>query len=333
MRKWIAFVFFTCLLFGCAHEERIIRAKEIKPPQPSRTSFEIPTPEPVPQAKLKKVPSAQLKKVETPEPPKTLTPAQVIDAANRRAAQRPSKDRYINAVTVYDYMEGALYQIYSSPFHVTDIMLQPGETLTCSPAAGDTARWSLDVTTSGTGKDQRVHIFLKPHLPGLHTNIAISTDKHIYHLECQSFDETYQAGVSWCYPKDTFTSLTDRITKANDAKQDIISNLKVTDLNFNYTIKGSAEWKPLRVFDDGKKVFIQFPAGIDQGELPPLFIITRESNTQLVNYRYQKNYYVVDRLFTKALLLLGTKNPETVYIYRNNDVKISSSYDLGSWAN
>jgi len=303
------------------------------PPKARQTSFDIPVPDPIPQEKIKKVPSAQLKKLDyNTSARKVQNPIQVIDTANRSAAQKPSQDRYINAVTVYDYMEGALYEIYTAPFHVTDIMLQPGETLTCSPAAGDTARWTLDVTTSGTGKDQRVHIFLKPHLPWLHTNIAVSTDKHIYHLECRSLEETYQAGVSWYYPKDTLTSLTERIIKVNDSRQDIIANLKVSDLNFDYTIKGTAAWKPLRAFDDGKKVFIQFPAGIDQGELPPLFIVTTESDTQLVNYRYQKNYYIVDRLFTKALLQLGSKRPEKVYIYHDNDAR-PDNFNIGSWAN
>jgi type IV secretion system protein VirB9 len=122
--------------------------------------------------------------------------------------------------------------------------------------------------------------------------------------------------VSWYYPKDELSSITNRINRSNELKQDIIANLKVSDLNFDYTMKGDASWKPLRVFDDGKKVFIQFPASVDQGELPPLFIFSKESDTQLVNYRYQKNFYVVDRLFDKALLQLGTKSPEKVYIYR-----------------
>lgn len=321
MNKLIIFTFislFAVGISGCAENKKVILAQQVKPPAQKGPSFDIPVPDPVPQAKYKKVSSAQLKKLEIKASKKKLQdPAKVIEEANKGAAQKPTEDRYINAVTVYDYMEGALYEIYSSPFHVTDIMLQPGETLTSPPAAGDTARWSLDVTTSGTGKDQRVHIFLKPHLPSLHTNIALSTDKHIYHLECQSFNETYQAGVSWYYPKDQLVNITNRINAANDTKMDIIANLKVSDLNFNYTIKGSASWKPLRVFDDGKKVFIQFPANIEQGELPPLFIVTKESDSQLVNYRYQKHYYVVDRLFEKALLQLGSSSPETVFIYRN----------------
>lgn len=313
------------VLSGCAQNEKIVQAQQIKTPVQKGSSFDIPVPDPVPQANYKKVASPQLKKLEArASRKKTQDPTKVIEEANKQAAQKPSEDRYINAVTVYDYMEGALYEIYSAPFHVTDIMLQPGETLTSPPAAGDTARWSLDVTTSGTGKDQRVHIFLKPHLPSLRTNIAVSTDKHIYHLECQSFNETYQAGVSWYYPKDQLANITNRINATNDTKMDIIANLKVSDLNFNYTIKGSASWKPLRAFDDGKKVFIQFSANIEQGELPPLFIVTKESDSQLVNYRYQKHYYVVDRLFDKALLQLGTSSPEKVYIYRNK----SDEYNL-----
>jgi type IV secretion system protein TrbG len=314
------------VIAACAQNEKIVPARQVKAPPQKGSSFDIPVPDPVPQAKYKKVASPQLKKMETGSSrKKNQDPAKVIDEANKEAAQKPTEDRYINAVTVYDYMEGALYEIYSAPFHVTDIMLQPGETLTSPPAAGDTARWSLDVTTSGTGKDQRVHIFLKPHIPNLHTNIAVSTDKHIYHLECQSFNETYQAGVSWYYPKDQLASITNRINAVNDTKMDIIANLKISDLNFNYSIKGSASWKPLRAFDDGKKVFIQFPADIEQGELPPLFIVTKESDSQLVNYRYQKHYYIVDRLFDKALLQLGTSSPEKVYIYRNS----ANEYSLG----
>ncbi|MGO9145834.1 MAG: P-type conjugative transfer protein TrbG [Desulfomonilia bacterium] len=320
MKKYVITAIMILFVFsGCAQNEKIVPAQQVKAPTQKGSTLDIPVVDPVPQANYKKVASPQLKKMETGSSrKKNQDPAKVIDEANKEAAQKPTEDRYINAVTVYDYMEGALYEIYSAPFHVTDIMLQPGETLTSPPAAGDTARWSLDVTTSGTGKDQRVHIFLKPHLPSLHTNIAVSTDKHIYHLECQSFNETYQAGVSWYYPKDELANLTNRINATNNTRMDIIATLKVSDLNFNYTIKGSASWKPLRAFDDGKKVFIQFPAAIEQGELPPLFIVTRESDSQLVNYRYQKHYYIVDRLFDKALLQLGTSSPEKVYIYRNS---------------
>ena len=49
----------------------------------------------------------------------------------------------------------------------------------------------------------------------------------------------------------------------------------------------------------GAKVYIQFPARLDQGEAPALFVIGRDGKSQLVNYRMSGDYYVVDRLFAR----------------------------------
>jgi len=80
----------------------------------------------------------------------------------------------------------------------------------------------------------------------------------------------------------------------------------VEQIRFRYAISGDApSWKPLRAFDDGQRVYIQFPGGIAQGELPPLFVIGPQGDGQLVNYRFRSPYYVVDRLFGAAELRLG----------------------------
>ncbi len=60
-------------------------------------------------------------------------------------------------------------------------------------------------------------------------------------------------------------------------------------IRFRYAVSGSnPPWKPLRAFDDGEKVYIQFPAGIAQGELPPLFVIGAQGDGRLVNYRFPR---------------------------------------------
>lgn len=329
----IALVFAGCSLFS---KEQYVEAHKYPTGEKKPDQFEIPVVDPVPQvdskdarlekkpipqAVQKKVPNAQLKRLKDHEGTgassgkNTIkgTPAEVISQANTNAAQKPREEMFINAITVYDYMEGALYQVYCSPGHVTDIMLQPGEVLTCSPASGDTKGWKVDYTTSGVGSSSTVHIFVKPRFPDLQTNMVITTDKHIYHLEIQSLKKAYQAGVSWYYPSDEFTKITNRIQLENEQKQDIVSYISLENLNFDYEVSGKASWKPIRVFDDGHKTFIQFPDTIDTEELPPLFIESY-GDKQLVNYRYQKGYYVVDRLFSKALLQLGTDHAEKVYI-------------------
>jgi type IV secretion system protein VirB9 len=63
-------------------------------------------------------------------------------------------------------------------------------------------------------------------------------------------------------------------------------------------------WKPIRAFDDGSHVYIQMPAGMKTTEAPAL-LINAGSGTQMANYRVAGNYYVVDRLFSDAILVSG----------------------------
>jgi type IV secretion system protein VirB9 len=260
----------------------------------------------------RKVPPGQLRQIETPRTVER-DPATVIATAQKKAAQNPSSDRYINAITVYDYMDGSLYQIYAAPNHLTDIMLQPGEVLTGQPAGGDTVRWIVGVSTSKSGSDKTYHIFIQPKLPSLQTNMVLTTDRHTYHLEFKSFRETYQAAVSWRYPQD---DLANALRMREEEESRTIATVKVSDLNFRYSIQGDASWRPVRVFDDGAKTYIEFPGSVQRGELPPLFIVSKDTSSQLVNYRYRNNYYIVDRLFQKALLMMGNRSSEKVYITR-----------------
>ena len=90
-------------------------------------------------------------------------------------------------------------------------------------------------------------------------------------------------------------------------------------LQFRYAISGSnPPWKPVSAFDDGQKVYIQFPAGIAQGELPPLFVVGPTGESQLVNARFRAPYYVVDRLFGAAELRLGEDKQQIVRIERTD---------------
>jgi type IV secretion system protein TrbG len=78
-------------------------------------------------------------------------PAIRILRANDTARVQPASDGFINAVQSYAYSDGALYQVYATPGHITDIILQDGEQLagTGPDAAGDTTRWVIGATTSG----------------------------------------------------------------------------------------------------------------------------------------------------------------------------------------
>jgi P-type conjugative transfer protein TrbG len=243
-----------------------------------------------------------------------------VDQANGEARVQPTRAGYINAIQVYPYSDGALYQVYAAPAEITDIALEPGEQLVGSGpvAAGDTVRWIIGDTQSGTGAAKRVHILLKPTRPDLVTNLIIDTDRRTYHLELRSDDKTYMAAVSWLYAEDQLIALRQQ-NAAADAATPIATGIDINALNFRYRIEGeNPAWRPLRAFDDGRHVFVEFPAGIRQGEMPPLWVIGAQGGAELVNYRVQGNHMIVDRLFAAAELRLGGDPQQKVRIVRTD---------------
>jgi type IV secretion system protein VirB9 len=98
-----------------------------------------------------------------------------------------------------------------------------------------------------------------------------------------------------------------RRNTAAEAAAPVDAGVDVPRLRFRYAIEGdSPPWRPLRAFDDGRKVYIEFPGGIAQGEMPPLFVVGPEGKTsELVNYRVRGHHMIVDRLFAAAELRLG----------------------------
>jgi type IV secretion system protein VirB9 len=286
---------------------------EAEPPKPVEI-VAIPTPLPLP-GQLLPPPS----EVKPDKRQSSVRATDRVDAANKAALQEPSAHGYINAVQVYPYSEGALYRLYAAPEQVSDIALQPGETLT-AVSSGDTVRWVIGDTTSGSGDAKRVHVLVKPFAPGLKTNLVITTDRRFYHLQLQSTDRTSMAAISWTYPKDRLLALQRQNAQA-DAAAPLAAGVALENLRFRYAISGdSPPWRPVRAFDDGSKVYIEFPGRIDQGEAPPLFVIGPDGDNQLVNYRVRRNYYIVDRLFAAAELRLGTDPQQVVRISRTDSV-------------
>ena len=238
-------------------------------------------------------------------------PTDRVEAANLAARVEPRRAGYFNAVQIFSYSPGALYQIYASPGEITDIALEPGEQLTgAGPlAAGDTVRWIVGDTESGNGDTKRVHIMVKPTRPAIETNLVVNTDRRTYLIELRSREKPYMPSVAWFYPEDRSTR-----SKALPPTPVIP---EVDQRRYRYVIEGdSPPWRPLHAYDDGRKVYIEFSPGIGQGEMPPLFVIGQDGKPELVNYRAYRNVLIVDRLFAAAELRLGGEKQQKVRVVR-----------------
>jgi type IV secretion system protein VirB9 len=319
-------VLLAALLAGCATQGRpppVISLDEPKQERAAQLLPESPTPvEPVAVPQPLALPG-QLKpmgrEVDVKPAPEPADEKLRVSRANEEARIAPTREGYVNAIQFWPYADGALYQVYASPGRVTVIALQPGEELV-TVSAGDTVRWIVGDTASGSGADLRVNVLVKPTRVGLKTNLVITTNRRTYLLELSSTPQAWMASVSWDYPKDRMLALQKQAREAQ-AGAPVETGMTLEQIRFRYAVSGdSPPWKPLRAFDDGEKVYIQFPGGIAQGELPPLFVIGPQGDGQLVNYRFRAPYYVVDRLFGAAELRLGGDKAQVVRIERTDGV-------------
>ncbi|MBA4800122.1 MAG: TrbG/VirB9 family P-type conjugative transfer protein, partial [Rhizobiales bacterium] len=187
------------------------------------------------------------------------TPTGRVQNANAAARVEPRRDGYYNAIQIYPWSEGALYQVYAAPGQITDITLEPGESLTgAGPiAAGDTTRWIIGDTESGSGTTRRVHVLLKPSRPDITTNLVISTDRRTYMLELRSGETPYMPSIAWSYPQ---------VPGSQQSIPDTPAIPAVVARNYRYGLTGDTPpWRPVSVYDDGRKVYVEFPRGIVQG--------------------------------------------------------------------
>lgn len=242
-----------------------------------------------------------------------------IRAANSDALAPSRGDAFLNGVQVFSYEPGRIYEIYTTPLRVTVISLRPGERI-ASMVAGDTVRWQIAETTSGSGGDTRSHVVLKPLRQGLSTNLVLTTSERVYMISLRATAQTdaFNAAVAWEYP-DAFNQAdleTLLVTEGATA-----SRLPLDRVETRYRVaprfgQRRPVWTPEAVFDDGAKTYIRFPAAAAHSELPPLFVIGPDGDAQLVNYRVRGLTYVVDQLFERAELRLGARRPVIVRITR-----------------
>lgn len=242
------------------------------------------------------------------------TPTARVENANAAARVQPRREGYYNAIQIYPWSEGALFQVYAAPGQITNIALELGESLTgAGPiAAGDTARWIIGDTESGSGITRRIHVLVKPTRADISTNLVITTDRRTYMIELRSGEKPYMPAVAWAYPK-----------QPAGQRQAIPATPLIPTVaarNYRYGLTGeSPPWKPVAVYDDGRRVFVEFPRGIVQGEMPPLLVIGPDGEAQIANSRIYQHILIVDRLFGAAELRLGSGDrQQTVRIVRTD---------------
>ncbi len=269
---------------------------------------------------LEIVPEAAPQAEATPIPPRgadllAQQPPEVRAAVHQYHQDGSWKVFRTDQSQLYPYDKGSEPVIDCEPLRSTDIQLEASETIT-DVVIGDSERWQTTPAASGDPRNPVPHVAVKPQLPGIKTNLAIYTTRHIYHLNLRSRPGHGIEQVEFYYPDELIAAMKEADREAShtaeqhDSGNDgvVVANLKSVDpatLNFSYKIRGpGVPWRPVRAFNDGTHVYIQMPPGMKSADAPAL-LIAASSGIQMVNYRVRGNYYVVDRLFDNAVMVAG----------------------------
>ncbi len=203
-------------------------------------------------------------------------------------------------------------RVVCAPLQVCDIALQQGEQLN-DMNVGD-PRFLVEPSITGSGMDQQIHLLIKPKDVGLDTSLVVTTDRRTYHFRLKSDQNDFMPYVSFTYPDDAkakwrlIQQMQAERRKANTFTE---TNEYLGDLNFNYRIQGNSRFKPVRVYNNGVKTIIEMPGSMSQSEAPALLVLRngglfKKPESVMVNYRLQGCRYIVDSVFDKAILIIGS---------------------------
>ena len=251
---------------------------------------------------------------------KTVTPITEASPESIILSGKTAALKNTNATFLYN--SNNIYKIYAKPDYITTIMLAPDESINFI-GGGDTENWLLEQSQGAEKNTNLVHI--RPIEAGLATNLVVVTNKRLYTFNIESTENMYNPLITFQYPyeqtitvyrsedmgdgsvtgiTDTNSKVTDKTTKVIDTKTGIITEVKN---NENYRISNKkVTFSPSKIYDDGKFTYIEFKDEIKNYEMPVFYILDGK-DLNLTNFEIKGNQMIVERLFDKAILKVGTQ--------------------------
>ena len=249
---------------------------------------------------------------QTPPPPAVLEVKEPLRQAIDAQVQvyldggRPEVLQTSNAL-VYPF---GIYQpvLTCTLLRICVIELEPGELL-YSMGTGDAVRWRIAQGTTGPGGNT-IWISVVPTDWDITTNLVLATDRRIYHITLDSPPrasaeeenlnplEPYTRHIKFYYPESV------QVVARDSGPSVLPAGLDLAQLDYRYAWRSDEgfPWEPQAVFDDGHRTYIRVPPG-REAEGAAL-MVGAERSARLVNFLIRDGYYIVDRVFEEARLVL-----------------------------
>ncbi|MFM0608747.1 TrbG/VirB9 family P-type conjugative transfer protein [Paraburkholderia sediminicola] len=212
-------------------------------------------------------------------------------------------------MAVFPYSRDQIFKVMTAPLKTTTIELAPGESLVADPALGDSIQWVVD--TDGAN-----HVFVKPTKPGLVNTMHLTTNQREYDMTLVSspLGGLFYQTVRFRYPQSLMAKVRARQERdggSGSLAGDDGAGRSTTDsgpigvspdkLNFDYTVTGSAPFKPETVFDDGRFVWLRLPP--DSPFAVP--VVKDHGDNVSPNFIRRGPYLVVQQMASEIVLRAG----------------------------
>lgn len=213
-----------------------------------------------------------------------------------------------NTANVYNYNKYKQFEINTKVGYVTDVQLRPGEVVQ-KIASGNTTQWQVDVDII----DGVQHVYIKPMVSGIRTNMIINTDQRSYRFLVNSTDEMEYVVVFNFAELDREAQLKAEAEAlaAQQARLDNLKRLQNTHFNTNYKVIKTKNVKtvyvPKNIFDDGQKTYIEVSDLALRDNLPLVYSYDdwEKGKLQLVNYRLKNNVIEIDKVINKMRVMFS----------------------------
>jgi type IV secretion system protein VirB9 len=230
--------------------------------------------------------------------------AAAVTESAKAALQVPLK--YVNGMMYYPWDETFVYEIHTMPYRTTDIQLEPGEQVLEMPFLSEEKVWEIGAGVSRSNGRDVQHFFVKPGYANLTTSMIIITDRRVYHLLLKSFKETFMVMVQWEYPPSMpFTvktgAMNKRVQELSGDSFMVNPEYLSFDYKMSYSLFKKPVWIPRRVYDDGRKTYIELDEKMLHTESPVIF----DHRNERINYRVKKNLVIIDGLIEKITVRRG----------------------------
>jgi type IV secretion system protein TrbG len=211
-------------------------------------------------------------------------------------------------------------KLICSPGRACDVEMEPGEKVK-KVILADGVNWTWEAAESVERGKVVQHVVYQPKDRDLESNTIITTDRRTYHIKLFSpkTEGAYLNRAGFYYPSELVTSWADKAgmeaaVQAKEESLNVMPNAVAPQkLAFDYRVEGSGDFKPLRIFNDGERVYMEMPDSLRHGENPVFILLDEKGNEMVVNYRREADqttgtiHYVVDKLFNKGELRRGSE--------------------------